>query len=116
MEVQVQNNLLNAVLFSNVSQKYLECIVHETNNADKQFINLLITRLKVNRNDLYSRITTQEGRDRFVKEFEMEDALLFGNVFLLLLNMDESQRSIVEALCEGIGRGEEVKFVDENNY
>lgn len=116
MEVQVQNNLLNAVLFQNVAQKYLECIVHETNNADKQFINLLITRLKVNRNDLYSRITTQEGRDRFVKEFEMEDALLFGNVFLLLLNMNEQQRTLVETLCEGIAKGEEIIFDSGNNY
>lgn len=103
-------------MFQSVAQKFFEFTVHELKGDKKALLNQMINRLKVNRNDLYSTINTEEGRTRFLQEFELGDVLCFAEITLAVLKMSQDQRSMVETICNGIIRGEEIKFVEEQNY
>ena len=116
MNQQVQTNLLIGSMLQATAQKFFEFTLHELSGDKKAMLTLMINRLKVNRNHLYNTISTEEGRLRFLKEFELGDVLQFGEIFLAILKMNPEQRNMVELICNGIARGEEIKFVDENNY
>jgi len=112
MNESVRDNLLTSLLFQNIAEQYLEFTKHETNGDGKAFLNVLINRLKANKRDCFHKITTDKGREVFHNEMTKKDALLYSNVFLMILKCDEEKRNTIEKLVISIHKGELVEFVE----
>lgn len=113
----VRDSLLTSLLLQNACISFLEYVKTETNGDGKRFLNILITRLKANTNDCYSKITTDKGREAFVKEFTKEDALQYANVFLMLLEMNKDSRDTAERIITQLHKGEVVEIKEPaSNY
>ena len=107
------NDLLTALMFQNIAEKYLEYVKHEAKAEGKNFISRLILRLQANRNDCYSKITTEKGRQMFLNEFTQKDALQYANIFLTMMHLSEKDRDTIEKLVDGISKGELIEYVEK---
>lgn len=113
MNNTTSNDLLTALMFQNIAEKYLEFVKHESKSQGKHFISRLISRLQANRNDCYSKITTENGRKSFLNEFTQKDALQYANIFLIMMNLSEKDRDTIEKVVEGISKGELIEYIEQ---
>ena len=109
------DDLLTALMFQNMAEKYLECVKHEASSHGKAFVSRLISRLQANRSDCYSKITNEKGRQAFLKEFSQKDALQYANIFLAMINLSEKDRDTIEKVVEGIAKGELIEYIEQSN-
>lgn len=115
MNKTTSTDLLTALMFQNMAEKYLEFVKHESKTEGKHFISRLISRLQANRNDCYSKITTESGRKSFLNEFTQKDALQYANIFLTMIQLSEKDRDTIENVVEGISKGELIEYIEQPN-
>lgn len=113
MTKSAKENILSSLLFQNIAYQYLEFTKHELKGVEKNFLNQLINRLSANKNDCYSKITSNEGREIFLREITKGDALQYANIFLMMLECDEDKKNSIEKLVNAIHKGEIVEFVNK---
>jgi hypothetical protein len=107
------DDLLTALMFQNMAEKYLEYVKHEASSDGKAFVGRLISRLQANRNDCYAKITTEKGRQAFLREFSQKDTLQYANIFLAMINLSEKDRDTIEKVVEQIAKGGLIEYVEQ---
>jgi hypothetical protein len=117
----MSRNTLNEILISsqllqNAALTMLDYAKVEASLDGKRFLNLQINRLNANRNDAYSYIDTEEGRQIFATETKAETALELGHLVMLFFELDSNQRTLLETIAEGLRKGEQIEFVGGDNY
>lgn len=112
MTDSARDNMLTSLLFQNIAEQYLDLTKHEVDGVGKHFLNQLTNRLRANKNDCYSKITSEDGRKLFTRELTRADALQYANVFLMMLECDEEKRNTIEKLITAIHKGEVIEFID----
>ena len=110
MTLNKDESIVTSLLFQQVAKHYLELSKHEYLSSGKNFLNTLINRLSANINDCYSRISEKENADKFHKEFNEADMLLYANVFMVLLDSSPKERETIERLIEGIKKGDVIEI------
>jgi len=113
MKSTIHSNLITSIQLQNAAKCVLEYAKEETDFDGKRFLSQQITRIQANLNACYANISDDESRKVFAQEVTKTDALLYANVFLLLLDANPEQKLAIEKMITAISKGE-IIVVEEN--
>lgn len=115
MTSSAQENVIAAMVYSNIAKSYLELVKHEVSGDTKRFLNILTTRLTANENDTLARIDNMESRQMFIDEIKKADTLQYNHIVLTLVGMTQEQKDLTERLVDAIKKGEAVEYLEPIN-
>lgn len=109
-----KESLTTACYFLNICKQMFEGCLLDEKFSRKQLIKSYIGKLEFIEKDIYCRISDEENRAYFRKQITANesDTLLFGNIVLVALEMDQQKRETLERLIEAIKKGEAVEITN----
>lgn len=101
-----KKNLTQALFFNSIARQFFESAAYESTHNDKNIMNAYATKCKVIEDHVMTYQRNDKALAHFRKELKKGDTMLFGNIFDMLLCMNEDQRETVELLITAIKNGE----------